>query len=164
MRLNKTVVPQWGWHNPVINILVDSAAKKWFWMSRYIKLFGQNEQGYISKENHPEFLAAKYKKVWFNNPYQFQMSKFSFLRRFVVGESAIIPFYNYNKLLESETNQFCNQYKINLSELLDPNQGVDIVISLFNQLDLGTPNVELIKWAHDFYYKTNVKPLEKKLI
>jgi hypothetical protein len=161
MRLNKTVIPQWGMHNPVINIIVDSAAKKWFWVSRYVKLFGQDDKGYISKENHPEFLAAKYKKVWFNNPYQFCMSKFSFLRRFVIGESAIMPFYNYNKLLESETNQHCDQYKINLSELLDPKQGVNIVISLFNQLNLGQPNIELLQWAHNYYYNTNVKPLEK---
>jgi hypothetical protein len=35
------------------------------------------------------------------------------------------------------------------------------VISLFNQLNLGQPNIELLQWAHDYYYNTNVKPLEK---
>lgn len=159
MRLNKPVVPRWGLGNSIINIVVDTPSKKWFYKTRYIKLFGKDNDGWISKENHPDYLAAKYKKIQFNNPYRFQISKFAFLKNFVIGEPAILPFYNYNKLLEPISNQYCNQYKLPLSNLLDPNTNVNVILDLFEQLDLGTPNKKLIEWACNHYYQNNIEPV-----
>jgi hypothetical protein len=65
MRLNKPVVPQWGLGNSIINIVVDNPSKKWFYKTRYIKLFGKDNNEWISKENHPDYLVAKYKKYNF---------------------------------------------------------------------------------------------------
>lgn len=160
MRLNKPTIPQWGLGNSVVNIVVDKTSKKWFHKIRYIKLFGKDKDGWISKENHPDYLVAKFKKIQFRNPYCFQISKFTFLKNFIIGESAILPFYNYTKLLEPVTNQDCNQYQINLSCLINPNTSVDTMIWLFEQLDLGTPNKQLIEWACSYYYQYNVAPID----
>ena len=159
MRLNKPTVPRWGLGNSIINIIVDTPSKKWFYKARYIKLFGKDSHGWISKENHPDYLIAKFKKMQFHNPYCFQISKFAFLKNFVVGESAILPFYNYNKLLEPSSNQHCKQYRVNLSDLLDPNTNVDTILCLFEQLELGVPNKKLIEWACSYYYQNNIAPI-----
>jgi hypothetical protein len=159
LRLNKSVVPQWGLGNSIINIVVDTPSKKWFYKTRYIKLFGKNNNEWISKENHPDYLVGKYKKIQFYNPYRFQISKFAFLKNFVIGEPAILPFYNYDKLLEPISNQYCNQYKLPLSNLLDPSTNVNAILHLFEQLDLGTPNKKLIEWACNHYYQNNIAPI-----
>jgi len=159
MRLNKPNIPRWGLGNSVINIVVDTLSKKWFYKTRYIKLFGKDSNGWISKENHPDYLVAKFKKIQFHNPYQFQISKFAFLKNFVIGESAILPFYDYNKLLEPSSNQYCTQYKVNLSNLLDPSTNVDTILGLFEQLELGIPNKKLIEWACGYYHQNNIAPI-----
>ena len=159
MRLNKSNVPRWGLGNPIINIVVDSLSKKWFYKIRYIKLFGRDSNGWLSKENHPDYLLAKFKKIQFRNIYHFQISKFALLKNFVIGESAVLPFYDYNKLLEPTSNQHCKQYKVNLSNLLDPSTNVDTILWLFEQLELGEPNKKLIEWACDHYYQNNIAPI-----
>ena len=159
MRLNKPTVPRWGLGNSIINIVVDPLSKKWFYKIRYIKLFGKDNNGWTSKENHPDYLIAKFKKIQFYNPYQFQISKFAFLKNFVIGESAILPFYDYDKLLEPPSNQHCTQHKVNLSNLLNPNANVDTILSLFEQLELGVPNKKLIEWACSYYYQYNIAPI-----
>lgn len=163
MRLNKSVVPQWGLGNSIINIVVDNPSKKWFYKTRYIKLFGKHNDEWICKENHPDYLVAKYKKIQFNNPYRFQISKFAFLKNFVIGEPAILPFYNYDKLLEPISNRYCNQHKLLLSNLLDPNTNVNVILGLFEQLDLGTSNKKLIEWACDYYYQNNIAPINRTI-
>jgi hypothetical protein len=87
------------------------------------------------------------------------MSKFAFLKNFVIGESAILPFYNYDKLLEPISNQYCNQYKLPLSNLLDPDTNVNVILGLFEQLDLGAPNKKLIEWTCNHYYQNNIAPI-----
>ena len=159
MRLNKSNVPRWGLGNPLINIVVDSLSKKWFYKIRYIKLFGRDSNGWLSKENHPDYLLAKFKKIQFRNIYHFQISKFALLKNFVIGESAVLPFYDYNKLLEPTSNQHCKQYKVNLSNLLDPSTNVDTILWLFEQLELGEPNKKLIEWACNHYYQYNIAPI-----
>jgi hypothetical protein len=159
MRLNKSNVPRWGLGNPIINIVVDSLSKKWFYKIRYIKLFGRDSNGWLSKENHPDYLLAKFKKIQFRNIYHFQISKFALLKNFVIGESAVLPFYDYNKLLEPTSNQHCKQYKVNLSNLLDPSTNVDTILWLFEQLELGEPNKKLIEWACNHYYQYNIAPI-----
>jgi hypothetical protein len=160
MRLNKANIPQWGLGNCVINIVVDTPSKKWFYKTRYIKLFGKDNNGWwISKENHPDYLVAKFKKIQFHNPYRFEISKFAFLKNFVIGESAILPFYDYNKLLEPPSNQCCKQYRVNLSRLLDPSTNVDTILDLFEQLELGIPNKKLIEWACGYYHQNDIAPI-----
>lgn len=159
MRLNKPVVPLFGQGSPVVNVVVDPLSKKWFYRTRYIKLFGNDGQFWISKENHPEFLAAKFKKILFQNQYQFQVSKFTFFREFVIGEPAIRPFFDIDNLTEDSSNDSSQQLIVPLSVLFDQDTFLAKVVELFNTLDLGKPNLDLIKWAHRHYYEFNIKPL-----
>jgi hypothetical protein len=158
MRLNKSEVPNFGQGNHIINIVVDQPAKKWLYRTRFIKLFGREQEGWISKENHPEFLKAKFKKNIFQNPYKFQVSKFTFLKDFVVGEAAIRPFFSYKKLLEPPSNLSCQHTRVDLSELIDRDKLLIKIQELFQTLELGVPDMELLSWCFDHYYQTNIQP------
>lgn len=159
MRLNKSVVPVFGQGNTIINIIVDPPAKKWFYQTRYIKLFGQDSEGWVSKENHPDFLKAKFKKVLFQNQHHFQVSKFSFLRDFVIGEPSIQPFFSETKLLADPSNQTCQQLSINLSIIFNENQFLTTISSVFDQLNLGQPDLDLVRWAFRHYHNNDVTPI-----
>jgi hypothetical protein len=159
MRLNKTNIPLFGYGSSVVNVIVDPAAKKWFFRTRFVKLFGQNSSQWISKENHPEFLSAKYKKIVFQNQYEFAVSKFTFLKDFVIGDPAIQCFFDSIDLTADSSNNNCSQYFINLTTLLNRDQLLKEVVVLFEQLNLGDPNLDLIGWAFDRYYQTNIAPI-----
>ena len=159
MRLNKPVIPLFGYGNTVINIIVDPPAKKWFYHARLIKLFGHDHNhGWITKENHPEFLAAKFKNILFRNQYYYKCSKFKFLKDFVVGEPAIRPFFSETSLLQDSSNNFCKQISINLSVIFDKNLFLSTMIEIFKTLELGQPNLALLEWIHDHYAKINICP------
>jgi hypothetical protein len=159
MRLCKPIVPLFGQGSAVINIIVDAPAKKWFYKTRLIKLFGNDGQAWISKENHPDFLKAKFKKLLFHNQYRFQVSQFAFLKNFVVNEPAIRPFFHSSWLLQDPSNQTCKQLCINLSVIFEEKLFVETMISLFAILDLGEPNLDLMKWAHRHYTRNDIDPL-----
>ena len=159
MRLNKPTIPLFGQGNPVVNIVIDPPSRKWLYRTRYVKLFGKEGNFWISKENHPEFLAAKFKKILFQNQYQFQVSKFTFLKDFVIGEPAIQPFFNLSSLIQDKSNCNSQQLSINLSVLFDQPAFLTEICELFKKLNLGTPDLELIKWMHQHYYKFNIAPL-----
>ena len=161
MRLNKSAIPLFGYGNAIINIIVDSPAKKWFYKTRMIKLFGKDENNWISKENHPDFLRAKFKQISFQNQYKFQVSQLSFLKNFVVNEPAIRPFFNKSNLLQDQSNQSCLQLCINLSVIFDEQQFIVTMIDIFEQLDLGTPDIDLMRWAHKHYTHHNITPLKQ---
>lgn len=160
MRLNKSVIPVFGQGNTVINIIVDPPAKKWFYRTRYIKLFGQDNYGWISKENHPDFLKAKFKKVLFQNQHHFQVSKFSFLKDFVINESNIRSFFSERKLLADPSNQTCQQISINLSTIFNEEQFILTMSDVFDRLDLGPLDTDLVRWAFRHYYNNDITPIE----
>lgn len=160
LRLNKPEIPIFAQETTVVNVIVDPPSKKWFYQIRMLKLFGQDSQGWISKENHPEFLSSKFKKILFENQYCFKVSKFTFLKKFVVGEAAIRPFFKESTLLNDPSNKTCRQISLNLSVIFNQEMFVLTMIDLFQQLDLGDPDVELIKWAHTHYCHNNIDPFK----
>ena len=160
MRLNKTIVPCFGQGNTVINIVVDRPARKWFYRTRMIKLFGTEDQHWISKENHPEFLKAKYKKILFYNQYKFAISKFSFLKNFVINEPAIRPFFSKSSIVDHTSNQTSQQLFINLSTIFNEETFIDTMIDTFSKLNLGDPNLDLLRWAYKHYRCYNIDPLK----
>lgn len=159
MRLNKTVVPEFGKNAVVVNILIDIPSYKWLHRVRQVKLFKHVNGQTISKENHPEYLVAKRKKNNFNNPYHFYESYFSFARCRVINESVVKIFKDKNKLIDDISNLQCQQHFIFLSELLDKTKICSIMQQLFNTLELGTPNLNLIAKCFEHYKKTNIDPM-----
>lgn len=159
MRLNKTVVPKFGKNADVINILIDTPSYKWLHRTRQVKLFEHVNGQTTSKENHPEYLAAKHKKNNFNNPYHFYESYFSFARNRVINESVVKIFKDKNKLIDDISNSQCRQHFIFLSELLDETKICSIIQQLFNILNLGSPDINLITKCFEHYKKTNIDPI-----
>lgn len=159
MRLNKPVIPEFGKNNTVINIIVDPAARKWFYRTRAVKLFGYEGNAWVSKENHPDYLKAKFGTLQFQNQYKFNTSKFSFFRTHVIGEPAIQPFLNKNALVEDPSNQTCRQVLIDLSIIFNEDKFVQHLESLFEHLELGQPDVSLLRWAHQYYTQHDITPL-----
>lgn len=164
MRLNKPVIPLFGHGTNVINIVVDAPAKKWFYQTRLIKLFGHDTQhGWVVKENHPEFLRAKFKKILFQNQYYYNCSKFKFLKDFVIGEPAIRPFFSESSLLQDHSNSLCQQITINLSVIFDRQALIDTMLDIFEKLELGQPNIPLLEWAHSHYTTYNIDPFRHRV-
>jgi hypothetical protein len=160
IRLNKSIVPCFGQGNTVVNIVVDKPARKWFYKTRMIKLFGIEDQQWISKENHPEFLNAKYNKIMFNNQYKFAISKFSFLKNFVIDEPAIRPFFSESTIVEHVSNQTSQQLFINLSVIFNEETFISTMADTFSKLNLGGPDLDLLKWAYKHYSCYNIDPFK----
>jgi hypothetical protein len=159
MRLNKTVVPEFGKNAVVVNILIDTPSYKWLHRARQVKLFRHLNGQTTSKENHPEYLVAKRKKNNFNNPYDFCESYFSFAKHRVIGEPVVKIFKDKTKLIDNSSNLQCQQHFIFLSELLDETKICSIMQQLFDILNLGTPNLDLIAKCFEHYKKTNIDPI-----
>ena len=163
LRLNKPNIPLFAQGSSVVNIIVDQISVKWFNRIRFVKLFDyKNGQG-ISKENHPEYLRAKFKKILFNNQYQFDESKFGFIKHKVINDPFTQKFFNENDLLQHPSNNTCNQYSINLSNILNPEKTQKTVLEIFEFFDLGIPDLELVDICAKHFYNNNVLPFEKIL-
>jgi hypothetical protein len=164
MRLNKPQIPVWGQEQICVNITVDTAAGSWFRKTRYLKLFGRERDHWISKENHPDFLKAKFKIVHFKNQYEFNMPRNKFYREFVAGEPAILPFYNIDALLAPPSNRSCDQMSIPLSHVLDVEKMIQHLQQIHAIMGLDSVDQGLVRWAHNHYCQTNVIPLLKSNI
>lgn len=163
LRLNKNLIPKFGQGGSVVNIIIDPSSRKWFNRVRFLKLFGYTNGIGISKENHPLFLQAKYKKIQFDNQYQFEESFYSFVKHRVINDPAIKDFLSADKLLLDPSNKTCKQYNILLSDLLNPNVVENRVCEIANYFDLGPVNIKLVDKCTAHFYNTNVKPFENKL-
>jgi len=161
LRLNKTSVPKFGYGNKIINIIADNKSRRWLHRTRWIKLFGWEDGKWISKENHPEFLKAKFKNIQFNNQYHFDCTWKEFARNFIINEPVMQLFRDRESLLIDPSNNYCDQYFINLSTILNPEQGIIEVQKLFDLLALGTADIDLIRQCYDHYCATNLIPMKK---
>lgn len=161
MRLNKSTIPVFGYNNPVINIVIDPASHRWLNHTRWIKLFGKENNKWISKENHPEFLKAKFKNIQFKNQYHFDCTWREFAKNFIINEPVMQLFRNQDQLLQDPSNLHCPQHFVNLSTILNVDSGIAAVISLFAELNLGTPDLRLITQCYEHYRKTNLEPLSR---
>ena len=161
LRLNKTGIPVFGYENTVINIIADVDSRRWLHRTRWTKLFGYEDGKWISKENHPEFLKAKFKNTKFNNQYYFDCTWREFARKFIIDEPVMEIFRNAEKLLSDPSNKFCKQHFINLSTILNPELGLIKIQNLFARLELGAPDIKLLGECYAHYQETNLTPLKK---
>jgi hypothetical protein len=160
MRLNKAMVPKFGANSTIINIIIDQPSYKWLHRIRQVKLFGYKDHQFIHKENHPDYLKAKRKNNVFNNPYIFNESYFSFARNKIIGEQVVKIFKNRADLLSDQSNLMCQQHFILLSDLLNKDKIFSIIQTLFDELNLGIPELNLISECFDHYKKTNIDPIK----
>tara|TARA_E500000178_G_scaffold286845_1_gene288803 strand:- start:22299 stop:23138 length:840 start_codon:yes stop_codon:yes gene_type:complete len=163
LRLNKPNIPLFAQGSSVVNIIVDPLSVKWLNRIRFVKLFGYTDGIGISKENHPEFLKAKYKKILFNNQYQFHQSKYSFIKHKVINDPWIKSFFSSTTLLQHQTNKHCNHYNVNLSDLIDPKKTKHAISKVFEHYKLGLPDLDLVDICAKHFYNSNVKPFCKIL-
>lgn len=165
LRLNKVVVPRWAENSIIINIFVDPPGYKWLHRIRAIKLFGFENQKFISKENHPDYLKYKYKKILFNNQYKFDMSQMAFLRDHVIGEKTLKIFKSKQSILDDPSNSRARQQIfVNLSDFFQWQYFEKIIIDLFDQLNLGDVKTDIIYQCWNHYYQTNINPILSKTL
>ena len=163
MRLNKSSVPKFGYGNNVINVVNDCDSLRWLHRTRWIKLFGREFDHFISKENHPEYLRAKFKKLQFNNPYQFHAPWIRFARDHIINEPVMQVFRDPKRIIEHASNAEVKQHWINLSDVLTPRHGFRCIVRWFDVMDLGEPDLELLASCYQHYFRTNILPLAKYL-
>lgn len=165
LRLNKSIIPKWGAGSSVINIFIDPPSYKWIHRCRAVKLFGLENTRFISKENHPDFLKYKFDKIQFDNQYLFNLSKIKFLKELVIKEPVLETFKSQHQICEHVTNQSLDQQTfINLSDFFQWESFERMIADLYDRLNLGSVNKNLVYHCWHHYYQTNIKPiLEKKI-
>jgi len=161
LRLNKSVVPKFGLNNKVINIYIDAASKKWLHRTRFIKLFAKDKDGYVLKEQHPDYLAAKNYTTQFNNVYQVTDSHHGFVKRYVINDATVKIMSDRDAIVEHASNRDCSQHWVNLSELLQPQSAAQCMMTLSQALKLDLDK-DLVARCCEHYYETNVMPMLKK--
>jgi hypothetical protein len=158
LRLNKSVVPDWGCGNPVVNIVIDHSSKKWLHRTRWTKLFGHHDDSFILKEEHPDFLKAKNYNLNFGNQYQVHDTALSFYKKYVVNDPVVQMFRDQQLITQHSSNTQCSQHWIKLGDILNPVVAVDRIQQLADQLQL-TVDSSLIQSCYQHYHKTNIQPI-----
>lgn len=160
LRLNKSQIPQWAMGAKIVNVLVDPNSRRWLHRTRSIKLFGRENNQFISKENHPEFLASKYKQRQFDNPYSFDISAYRFLRHHVMEEPVMKIFQSQQMILADQSNQaYPDQAWINLSDLFQWPSYSTSMERVYRYLGFGQTNVAMLDACWQHYYRTNIDPV-----
>ena len=159
--LNKPVVPKFGAGNSVVNIFADPNSLKWLHRTRWHKLFGHEDGYWILKEHHPDLIKSKYQQLKFNNSYQVKSSWYSFCKNYIINEDVMKVFKNREEIIKDPSNKSCNQYWIDLSEILNPTVAIDAFKRIFSQMDLEF-NESLINECYQHYYKTSIQPILQK--
>ena len=158
LRLNKVKVPLYAYNSTIINIILDQASLPIFYKLRLKKLFGKQDNSWIKKEEHPEYLKYKYSKIQFDNTYKFDIDDDTFYNKFVIDRPYTSQFESIDAVTNHASNQECKQIFVNLSDLLST-QVFDIVEDIFQQLNLGVPDKELVEHCYQRYYQTNIEPI-----
>jgi hypothetical protein len=160
LRLNKIQIPKFSYGATVINIVIDPLSQRMFHRMRSKKLFGIENGFWISKENHPEFVEPKYGKMRFNNPYQFDISKYKFLKNFIIDRPYTSKFGTKESITSAEGNDQVTQYFVTLSDLLSVNI-FHVLEELFHLLGLGIMDKDLVQYCYERYYQTSISPFIK---
>lgn len=158
MRLNKSIVPEFGHGMPVVNILIDSSSKKWLHRTRLAKLFGYSDELFFLKEEHPDFLKAKNYNLNFGNQYQVRDTPLKFYKRYVINDSVVQMFQHRQLITQHQSNTLCPQHWINLGDILDATVAVNQIQRLAKQLKL-TVDSDLLQDCYRHYHKTNIQPI-----
>lgn len=158
LRLNKSIIPKFGYGNDVINIHIDPASQKWLHRTRYVKLFGHDGDNYQLKEHHPEYLQAKNYTLRFHNPYLVQESHYKFMKNYVICDPTVELMRDRSRIINDPSNSQCRQHWINLSQLINIESAVNTVMALADTLQF-TLDINLVDKCCRHYHDTNVAPI-----
>lgn len=158
LRLAKSRVPDFGRGSTIVNIVIDADSRKWVNRCRAVKLFGKQDGKWIKKEEHPEFLRAKFSRILFDNQYEFDLSSYQFLKHHVVNDLVVELFTDQRRILEHASNLHSpDQYFLPLSCLFDADAFLEHVVNIFDMMGLSGPDQDLVMECYNHYYETNVK-------
>ena len=158
--VHKSQLPKFGTGSTVVNVVVDPASRRWLHRVKFVKGFRFKQDSWITQYEDPDVKLARFGKVAFANDYRLPGSQFSVIRNYVINDPNLLMFTNANTITADPSNQFYQQQFIELSDLLDYNRLVPRLAELFDALNLGTPNFDLIKDIWDHYYQTNIAPFK----
>lgn len=162
--VHKSQLPRFGTGSTVVNIVVDPASRRWLHRVKFVKGFKFKQGAWITQHEDPDVKLARFGKVTFANDYRLPGSQFSVIRNYVINDPNLSMFTDINTITADSSNQFYQQQFIELSDLLDYNRLVPQLERLFAELNLGTPNFDLIKSIWDHYYQTNIAPFNQAQI
>jgi hypothetical protein len=158
LRLNKSRVPDFGLGSTVVNIRVDPSSRSWLNRCRAVKLFGKENGAWISKENHPDYLRAKFQRIQFANQYQWNKSSHAFIRHHIIEDPTVTLMTHPDHTLADASNRECRQVWIDLGELLDPVRFRPALARLHEEIGLEPLDEVLVQQCHQHYWVTNIRP------
>jgi hypothetical protein len=162
--VHKSQLPTFGVGNPVINIVVDPASRRWLHRVKFVKGFKFKQGSWITQHEDPDVKLARFGKVTFANDYRLPGSQFSVVRNYVINDPNLLMFTDADTITADPSNQLYQQQFIELSDLLDYTRLVPQLERLFAELNLGELKTQLIKAIWDHYYQTNIAPFNRAQI
>ena len=153
---NKSQIPDWLKHRAdYVNIHIDSAPiKKWVHRARYNKLFLEVEPNvFVIKQEHPDYCSSHRSQLakQFQNQNTYDMSKFSFIKKFVLSDPLTKMFVNYDSILADQTNSTAVQHRLSLTKILNTTQCLNELASICRDLGIQCPDSQSVKYALAYY-------------
>lgn len=154
---NKSRVPNWiQGQCQIVNLIIDDVqSKKWTSRCRLNKQFLKHGDQWIIKQDHPDFCSSTRSLLakQFNNPTTFSGTTVDFLRQYIVNDPLIKIFTNKAAVLADESNQYEQQYFVQLSQLINPKYTSMAIENICNQLDIQCPDLNLVDILAQHYYQ-----------
>lgn len=165
--LHKSRLPNFAYNASVVNIVIDPPAYKWLNRARYLKIFGEENGRWFSREHMPDLLQQRYQGVerlvdlpdiWLEG------SQRHVVRHHVIGDPRVLMFRDSELIRQDPSNQLGIQLDINLSDILNLDRFLKAMSLIFYVHMMDKPDLELMSrcWFH--YYQTNIGIFKHNLV
>ena len=165
--LHKSRIPRFGLGSKVVNIVIDPDSKKWLNRARYLKIFGEENGRWFSREHMPDLLQQRYAGVekMVNLPdIWLKGSRREIIRRHVINDPRVRMFENIEHIKQDPGNTSCEQATIDLSEVLNEKKFMAAINYIVWMLQLGGFDKELMQQCWQHYYETNIEIFKHNLV
>jgi len=165
--LHKSRIPVFGLGSKIVNIVVDPASKKWLNRARYLKIFGEENGRWFSREHMPDLLQQRYAGVekmidlpdiWLEG------SRREVIRRHVINDPRVKMFESVDQIQKDPGNLSCSQVTIRLSEVLNKTNFMAAMSYIIWVFDLGRFDKDLMAQCWQHYYETNIEIFKHNLV
>lgn len=165
--LHKSQIPAFALGSKIVNIVIDPAAQKWVHRARYLKIFGEENGRWFSREFLPDLLQKRYAGVermvdlpdiWLPG------SRYSIIKNHVINDQRVRMFEDLDQILEHRSNLCCDQVNIQLSDVLNQQAFLKQMSLIFYMFELGSIDLDLVSQCWQHYYNTNIGIFKHNLV
>jgi len=157
---HKPEIPLFCNNSSVVTILVTSECeKKWLYKTLWSKQFLETEQGIRYLPCDPEYcnFYSLVPVLTYNNQYLFPTSdKEKLYNDYVINDRTNLWYVDPNKFVDYDNEHQLNNLFINLEDILVSDKFLSTITNIFNQHNLGKPDLKLINNMHQIWLSRQI--------